>query len=173
MTQSTHIQPQPEQPPAICPVCEAWTMMPYAARHTTPIPGHEALGVMVVGFWLASRGAKESQLCNPHSEMLIRLDVQKHQREEYIRTERERLEAEAAKPKYPSPQHEGIASQLIGRIHQVNAPPPVLNVPPPTTQPLMITADPNSFPCPDCQKPVRAGEVHKCVVEVKTDAPQK
>ncbi len=172
MTQPVPQSIQPEPLPVTCPVCQTWTVMPYASRHTTPVPPHEALGIMVVGFWLASRGAKDSQLCTLHSDMLIRLDVQKYQQEEYIRTQREAAEAEAARPKYPTPQHEGIAQGLIGRIQQVNAPVPAPYVAPATTQPGMITADPNTFPCPDCGKPVRAGEVHKCVVEVKQEPPK-
>lgn len=163
MTQPVPVQ-SPEQPPTVCPVCHTWTMMPYASRHTTPIPPPEALGIMVVGAWLVLRGAKEADLCPQHKEMVIRLDVQKHTREEFERSEQARIAAEAAIPKYPTPQHEGIASQLIGRIAQVNAPQVVNRVVAPTAQPV-LTADPNSFPCPDCKKPIRNGEVHACTGE--------
>ena len=167
MTQPASIH-QPEQPPAICPICHTWVAdLPYAARHTTPIPAGEALGIMVIGFWLASRGHAETDLCQQHQEMLIRLDVQKHTREEWQRSEaariikeRELAEIEAAKPKYPTPQHEQIAAKLLGRIGTVNAPPPVQQRA--TMAQTTLTADPNTFPCPDCGKPVRNGEVHGC-----------
>jgi hypothetical protein len=96
------------------------------------------------------------------------LDFQKHTREEWERTEKLRIEEEArqaaieaAKPKYPSTQHANIAADLIGRLAQVNAPP---NQRQPIQHPAMIAAaaDPNTFPCPDCKKPIRNGEVHSC-----------
>jgi hypothetical protein len=173
MTQSQ----QPDQPPVICPLCLTWSMMHYATRHSTPIPPAEALGIMAAGFWLSARGAKEAELCQAHSEMLIRLDLQKHTREEWERTETLRLaqeaeaiRIEAERPKYPTPRHANIAANLLGRLAQAS-PSTATQL---STHPMMAQAqgqsqpqvpvenDPNSFPCPDCKKPIRNGQVHGC-----------
>jgi hypothetical protein len=138
-------------PPAVCPICQTWTMLPHAARHSTPVSHDEAYAAMVIGFWLATRGAKESDLCKKHQTNLINLDLQKHMQDQWLESERQRIEAEkkrAAENPYP-PEHRQIAATLLGKIAAVNAPPPV--------------ADPNTFLCPTgCGKMLRNGEVHGC-----------
>lgn len=157
----------------VCPLCNTWvTKLPYAQRHSTPVMPQDVFGVMVIGFWLASRGARDEHLCPQHNAMLVNLDVQKHMADETERVQAELAAAEAAKPKYPTPEHEGIAQRLIGKIQRVNAPMPTPPPgPPPAPQlsrvqvPAPVTTpppDPNKFPCPDCKKPISSGEVHTC-----------
>jgi hypothetical protein len=167
-------QPVQAQAPAAvtCPLCQTWVaQLPYAQRHSTPLMPNEAFGVMVIGFWLAARGARDEHLCPQHNAMLVNLDVQKHMQEEQIRTEEAQRAAEATKPKYPSPEHEGIAQRLIGKIQQVNAPASMVPQGPPSAPmltrvqvpaPVPPAPDPNKFPCPDCKKPISSGEVHTC-----------
>jgi hypothetical protein len=172
------------QVPALCPICHTWEiMLPYANRHTTPVPALEAYGLVVIGFWLSSRGARDSDLCPVHQNQLHVLDSQKFMREEMIRTEKARLveeerraREEAEKPRYPS-EHEGTAQQILSRLAQLNPAPPPPRVPevmqsatqstPVSLVPLQFAKtappDPNTFLCPTgCGKMLRNGEVHGC-----------
>jgi len=73
-------------PVSDCPLCNMWARIPYAARHTTPVPVSEVEGILIVGFWLRARHPENLavRLCERHGQTLILLDAQEETRKLHL-----------------------------------------------------------------------------------------
>lgn len=50
--------------------------MSYSKRPTTPVSAQEAEGMLIVGYWIASRQTTVPRICERHMNILLRLDRQ-------------------------------------------------------------------------------------------------
>ena len=65
-----------------CLLCSMWTQTSYSKRPTTPVSAQEAEGMLLIGYWIASRQTAVPRICERHMNHLTILDKQGTKTEE-------------------------------------------------------------------------------------------
>jgi hypothetical protein len=165
-----------------CVLCDRWQQTPYAKRHTTPTTAQDTEGALVLGFHLArSLEGTAPRICPRHSALLFQLDA-------IVEANARALEAPAV-PTQQQIDFQARADAVVAQLTRPQAPAPApplpdasvlltpatIPAPPPVEVPVMNPVHSSqlvapippaeskpTFPCPICQRPAVAGELHRC-----------
>jgi hypothetical protein len=150
--------------PQDCPLCHMWAMMPYVKRWSTPTTVIETESALAIGFWLALRYG-DIKPCKRHANFIFDLN----------RKEVPLLLSNIPQSLQPPPPPFTITGPLTNE-NFVTPPPPLPNVPPPSTppsiDPVKLALEAAKMPpvegmkakhhCPICGESITMGEVHTC-----------
>jgi hypothetical protein len=121
-----------------CLLCAMWNRMPYAKRYSTPVAAAEAEGILVVGYWVATRKTDGLvvRMCERHMAVVTALDGQ----EEARKAREEAAKAQSSQSQLPPQFQESLAGfqqrkeQLIANMQSGAAPEP----PKPSQEPPFV-----------------------------------